>query len=500
MARSITDKEISLIKAMLKLGMRNVDIQFYFNRPERHVNEGRISQIKHNTYGPDLPPANQEELDKFFEDHNSRKLKLTKNDHPKKTIIQQAKECFAKNSDGFWYLLEGETSTQESKLEFDPKRMGSIIRSIAAMANNKGGFIFIGVEDVTNKAVGLQNNNFEVTDIAFLTDKVKSFLTPTPDFTKEIIHLNDLKIGILHIQKHIYPPVIVYKDGDKLDDGTILFRYPGQSSNIKFGDLSELLSERDAYSQNKLLNQAKLISKIGVDHSMILDTQKNQLNTDDTAIMIDTVLADQLKFIKEGEFNEVEGATALKLVGDVRAVDQDGLINEIVEAFALTPERVLKVFLYKEKIQLPYEYIKLSALIQRQWLPIFYFVQLDKHSLEEIIYKLDGVDPGHKISKKNALLRLQNKLRAFTKPVGNIKPVLKKIQSGDFESLKDTDDTLLARAITSLPDDFDNFDPIYHLLKKLFTKAIEKKDPTFKSHVFKASSRLDELVYKIKYY
>ncbi len=91
-------------------------------------------------------------------------------------------------------------------------------------------------------------------------------------------------------------------------------------------------------------------------------------------------------------------------------------------------------------------------------------------------------------------------MRAFSIPVGNIKPVLKKIQAGDFENLKDTDETLLARAIASLPDDFDNFDPVYHLLKELFTKALEKKDQPLKGHVFKASSRLDELVYKTKYY
>lgn len=48
--RSIKDKEISLIKAMLKRGHKNQDIQFYFNRPDRPVNSGRITGIRNGSY------------------------------------------------------------------------------------------------------------------------------------------------------------------------------------------------------------------------------------------------------------------------------------------------------------------------------------------------------------------------------------------------------------------------------------------------------------------
>lgn len=48
--RSITDEEISLIKAMLKRGHKNQDIQFHFNRPDRPVNSGRITGIRNGSY------------------------------------------------------------------------------------------------------------------------------------------------------------------------------------------------------------------------------------------------------------------------------------------------------------------------------------------------------------------------------------------------------------------------------------------------------------------
>ncbi|HEY3776892.1 MAG TPA: hypothetical protein VGL35_02415 [Rhizomicrobium sp.] len=38
----ITSDEIALIKAMLVRKMKNKDIQFFFNRPDRPVNSGRI--------------------------------------------------------------------------------------------------------------------------------------------------------------------------------------------------------------------------------------------------------------------------------------------------------------------------------------------------------------------------------------------------------------------------------------------------------------------------
>ena len=64
--RSITDEEIGLIKAMLRRGMRNRDIQFYFNRQDRPVNSGRITGIRSGDYGPEVPEATDAELDAFL--------------------------------------------------------------------------------------------------------------------------------------------------------------------------------------------------------------------------------------------------------------------------------------------------------------------------------------------------------------------------------------------------------------------------------------------------
>ena len=64
--RSIQDEEIGLIKAMLGRGMKNRDIQFYFNRQDRPVNSGRITGIRDGSYGPEVPKAENLALDAFL--------------------------------------------------------------------------------------------------------------------------------------------------------------------------------------------------------------------------------------------------------------------------------------------------------------------------------------------------------------------------------------------------------------------------------------------------
>src|SRR4029079_17452395 len=66
--RSISDREISLIKAMLLRGMKNKDVQFFFNRPDLPVNTGRISGIGDGSYSnsADIAGVSDEDLDDFL--------------------------------------------------------------------------------------------------------------------------------------------------------------------------------------------------------------------------------------------------------------------------------------------------------------------------------------------------------------------------------------------------------------------------------------------------
>lgn len=499
MARSITDEEIGLIKALLARGERNVDIQFYFNRQDRPANSGRISQIRNGTYGSEVPQASEEVLDAFLGNFQAAQIGVAiEGDgvHPRPpTIADRAMGQFEQRVDGNWYLRDGETSQQECKQSFDPKKMNPIVKAIAALANNRGGFIFVGVEDTQCQAVGMPDTAFQDTDIVQISQKVKTFLTPTPDFIKTNIEVGGASVGLIYVEKYGEPPVIVSRDGEGFESGTILFRSPGQSAKISAGDLLILLRERDQASQSKLLKSAQRVADIGLHNSLIVDTKAGTIEADDTRVTIDRSLADQLEFIREGEFEEVEGAPALRLIGDVRAVDAEGAVQERIENRVLTADSVLEAFLRKENVRSPLEFIRESALVQRQWLPLFYFVQLSGKPLAEATTALMETDAVYANSKTNALERLAGQRSAYNEATGQAAPVLQRIVDGDIEGIEDAyEDRVIARSLAGLPDGFVNFQPVFDLLTTLFERL--DGNSNWKGAIFKACSRLDEVAYR----
>jgi hypothetical protein len=306
--RTITEKEIALIKAMLSRGMKNRSIQFFFNRPDRPVNSGRISTIRSGSYSnsSDITAASEQELDSFIEsiEATSKRGSLAEGENRELSVADKARALFEKSADGVWALTGGEHEGCECKRDFDPKKIVAVIRAVAALANNKGGYIFFGVANSGYRVEGA-SDSFSKTDIVQIVEKAKSHLSPTPTIAaKGEIDFDGLSVGFLYVEKYPNPPVIVYRDGDGLNEGEILFRYPGQSSRIKFGDLRALLDERDRKVQLALATTVGRIADIGTSNALILDTNKNVLEGKGRPILIDQKLAESLKFIKEGEFDQ----------------------------------------------------------------------------------------------------------------------------------------------------------------------------------------------------
>lgn len=492
--RSITDEEIGLIKAMLRRGMRNRDIQFYFNRQNRPVNSGRITGIRSGDYGPEVPEAKESSLDAYLATFAPAEVGvvITGREQRDPTIAERAQARFVQRDDGDWYLADGETSEQECKLQFDPRRMEPFIRAIAALANNRGGFVYIGVGDPEGRVVGMSDTAFQDTDIVRISDKAKTFLTPTPSFSKHVISIGGHSVGVLFVEKYPIPPVIVCRDGNGFEDGVILFRNPGQTGKIKFGDLLTMLRERDRAATHSLLESVSRLSEIGADRALIVDTEKGEMDAGAKRIVIDRALADQLDFIREGEFDERAGARALRLVGDVHAVDPAGQVVERFEGRALDADALLRAYLIHEEVRAPLEYVCVSAKVQRQWLPLFYFVRLAGGNINEAIEALDTTNAVYRVSKANALERLRGQRYAFERPGGAILEVVANLQAGRIGDLRQRfNDVQVVRGIRGLPDGFEPTDPIFDLLRDIYEVA--GNNASVRSGIFSAAARLDEL-------
>jgi hypothetical protein len=411
--RTITEREISLIKAMLARRMKNKDIQFFFNRPDRPVNSGRISTIRTGSYSDsvEIMEASDEELDAFMQS-----WPLTRG-HAEPTIADKARELFGQGSDGRWILTDGENQECECKQDFDSSKTTPLVRAVAALANNKGGFIFFGVLDGDYVVRGV-SKQFSQTDVVQIVDKVKAHLSPTPNITaKGIIEFDGAAVGFLHVAKYPNPPVIVYRAGDGLNEGEILFRYPGQSSRIKFGDLRQMLDERDRRAQLALAGAVGRIADVGPSNALIVDTNKNILEAKGHSILIDQKLAETLKFVKEGEFDEKLGAPTLKLVGEVLPVSVKGTGTKIVAHAAIFQESILEKFLDQAEVDQPIQYIYAGLAQSRLWLPVFYYARMSGESNARIAALVEGLKISQKGKKKMLIERLERTKSAFAAAV-----------------------------------------------------------------------------------
>jgi hypothetical protein len=494
-ARSITEREIALIKAMLARGLKNKDIQFFFNRPDRPVNTGRISTIRSGTYSNStkISAASEDDLDAFLrsfsEGARERRGELT--------FAEKARALFRKSKNGRWSLTGGEQESCECKRDFDPKKMTAIVRAVAALANNKGGYIFFGVSDGDFEVEGIEGE-FSQTDIVKIVEKVKAHLSPTPTVSaKEIIDFDGLLVGFLHVGKHPSPPVIVYRDGDGLNEGEILFRYPGQSSRIKFGDLRAMLDERDRLAQSALAHAAGRIADIGTRHAMILDTNRNVLEDGMHSILIDQKLAENLKFIKEGEFDEKIGAPTLKLVGEVAPVTVKGPTTTIVAHAAIFQEGIVDKFLKQEKVDSPIEYIYAGLAQSRMWLPIFYYARMCEKSNEEVAELVATLKVAQRGKKKVLLDRLGQQKSAFAKAVTKASKQWRDDLAKGTVTVPATAEeaALFAQGITGVSKTTAKLEALLGALtvSKAFAEAADKGDLI--GLIYKAACRIDELFF-----
>lgn len=490
--RSIQDFEIGLIKAMLAEGWKNKDIQFFFNRRDRSVNSGRISSIRSGTYSDSaaIAAAPKEELDRFVAGFSSAARSIDPGvDDVRALFVREGKD---------WSLRGGESEQHECKQDFDPKKLTPVVRAIAALANNKGGYLFFGVVNAGFRVEGV-GGAFARTDIVEVMNKVKAHLSPTPSITdKGTIELDGRSVGFMRVERHPDRPVIVYRDGEGLNEGEILYRYPGQSSRIKFGDLRAMLDERDRRAQVALAKATGALAEVGTSNAMILDTDKHTIDADGRTILLDEKLVDQIKFIKEGEFDEKSGAPTLRLIGEVKTVSVGGPAVKSISREAIFQEHILDAFLNSEAVEHPFQFIVAGLAQSRLWLPIFFFARTTGRSNEQIGSEIAAQKIAQQGKKKLLLARLSGQRTAFAKGATDAaRRAAKSISDGSAtipSSVLDVSPflqgmTAIVATTMALPD-------LLRAISVCRDLAESSDNATALGAVYKASCRIDELFFR----
>jgi hypothetical protein len=352
--RNLSDPEIGIVKAMLRKGWRNDVIHFYFNKPDRLISSGRITQIKKAKYGASVEEAPLEELEAFlaaWEDPEAKPPPA-----PSPVDMRILRSMFVRET-GTWRLAGGENRTEcKASFRLQPEeRFSKALRAIAGLANNKGGYLLFGITDATFQADGLPDDIFTKSDISLLNRILVGALDPVPHVTKGLIELGGKQVGVLYIEKHDHGPVIAIKNvGQDVKEGGIYFRYVGETRLIKPGELRQIIGARE---QRAIAEFSARMNRVATGREATIDLDSGEVAGTSGKFVIDKALLASIQFVREGEFSETKGAPALRLIGDVEPVSEAERERTRIIRENVTPDAVIRNFLRSEKVAEPMQYI-----------------------------------------------------------------------------------------------------------------------------------------------
>lgn len=504
--RSISDQEISLIKAMLKRGMEKTTIQAYFTHPDRPVNYGRITNIEQGDYGPDIISAGDEELDKFLSEWRTREDFVPQNlaetlldfaslsaVHPKRL------EALFEIENGSHVLRGVETDEVECKLTFQRPGNDRLLRAVAALANNRGGYVLFGVEDHTGLLKGLKDDRFSNNDPSKFAQAFKSAMEPCPRFELGEVALNGVTMGAVYVHAELDGPVIATRDEDSFKAGVVYYRYPGESRAIHPADFRRMLAARDQRARHEAANLAKKVIELGGD-AAVLDLKNGRIDNRAGPIYMSPDLLSKLHLVREGKFVQKEGAATLRLVGDVEVAQgsSENLIRERIVRTAIKDSDVLRNFIEQAEVKFPAEYVLHSCHSNKHWLPIFYYLSSAGLSEAEIVSAVK-VEEGASPSARGRLMdRIKGRMTAKTTPSMGSRSIIASILDGSLEQPKTLGDVRKhANAIQGWSDKNFSLQKLLSILASLRQKAKElSSDDNGLTEIRRAAAWLDELFFK----
>jgi hypothetical protein len=458
--RRLGDGEIALIKAMLKTGMSKTKIQAYFTHPDNPVNFGRITNIDDGDYGRDIAEASSEELSAFISGWTrSRGGSVA-------AVVQEAVDLsglsrvdprrvqplFERAADGLWALRGLESDEVECKktLRLD----GKVLRAVAAFSNRRGGYIFFGVDDEDGVVAGISEEQESAFDVSRATQSIRAALEPMPGFEFQFVQLGAVRIGALFIHHEPSGPVIASKDEQSLREGTIYYRYPGESRAIRPAEFRKLLEERD--------RRARLEARHSIDK--ILD---------------------------------LGGRAAVVSVADLPSTGSDRIIREGIDE-----ADVLRNFVRNERVQHPAMYIAKSCHTPKRWLPIFFYAQQANLTKDQLYQLIESRDTNHVATKRAVLQRVVGQQTAYARPGTRSSEILSELKRGVIPVPAEVHYAAqIANAIIGLEE----VGPPVSTLLPLLRACIEcvRDDRTAKpalwSSMYKAAARLDELYFDLSH-
>jgi hypothetical protein len=254
----------------------------------------------------------------------------------------------------------------------------------------------------------------------------------------------------------------------------------------------QILSERDRRTEQKWIQMVNRIQRIGIDNAGILDPATGKVTGRAGTFLIDERLLPKLRFIRDGQLSERDGAPVVRLVGELQPVR-----TAVDEAFAkvahvpINEREIIAAFVEERAVPDPVAYIRQLCHVQSMWVPAYYYIGMAGKSVAEaleIIKEEPTSYPGRRKWQSERLAKGDARLRVSAKT--NKQAHDRVIARDKFDLAKPADALAFLKAIRTVSSHEIDKRYVMPLLRQCFERY-HGIDPKLTSEIRYAAAHLD---------
>jgi hypothetical protein len=215
-----------------------------------------------------------------------------------------------------------ESKRREFKRDFIATDFSEYAKTLASFSNADGGALIFGVSDKPRLLTGVT----QIPDEAQWANRLREDFDPEIVVATRVYTIGALQLLVVGVDQSPNRPVICRKSRSKavtekdgkvkdievLREGSIYFRYAGQTRMIGYAELSAMLADRERRRIQAVMQTLKVIERVGLENTGVVNINEQTSN-----LYISRETAKGLTFIDKGKFVEKDGAPAYVVLGEV---------------------------------------------------------------------------------------------------------------------------------------------------------------------------------------
>jgi len=221
-----------------------------------------------------------------------------------------------------------ERNDLEYKETFGLGTKAKYARTMAAFANNRGGYILFGIKDSPRIPQGVNTAFGEFKQEVF-TEYLNSLFSPEIVWEAGTVDCDGISIGYIYTYESSSKPIVALKgeNSEKISSGDVYYRYRARNDKIKYPEINRIIEERIKREREQILRLMEVIRKSDTANLGIVNYSNGRFSTPFGAdVVVDRRLIAQVlrraKFIKDGSFTENGGTPVIKVTGNIDLAEE----------------------------------------------------------------------------------------------------------------------------------------------------------------------------------